>query len=397
MEPSLGRRSLDLVGNVESLQELAESSVGAREAVPFPLSHEFESSPRARVPGDASAGVTTGRQSEVITVSDTESSGTDDEPLVPLPQRGPKWRHRPSRYDSEPLPSDTPSYRPRAARKSARGPPTINPKNRDGAVSRSTPDKSLGGFDVTNIFKRAPPSAPRAMTPVDELDRPLELNFSAAGPSHKADSLDSPTKECGRSTQSRAPVGADSAFCPLDQYKCCTESSSSVSSPVLSVDFGSIVKFINDDGPPDCSKSPTPPWGHEVEDIVEVVDTVPNPRSPGEASGVTPPEAETASSPQKLGALPDSSEPDPATDLTEELDISADPVVEVRTTENETFSDQEMGALHRFLGRLVPVSEKGFRSTALDLARQLHDMFEKRVEGIVRSRFERGVFDPTQP
>lgn len=56
-----------------------------------------------------------------------------------------------------------------------------------------------------------------------------------------------------------------------------------------------------------------------------------------------------------------------------------------------------METLHRFLGRLVPVTEKGFGLTAPDFSRQLHDLFEERVEGIVRSSLERDGFDPTQP
>lgn len=78
----------------------------------------------------------------------------------------------------------------------------------------------------------------------------------------------------------------------------------------------------------------------------------------------------------------------------EELDADTISTVEERTTEIVTFTDEKMGALHRFLGRVMPTPEAGFASTAPELIRQLHEMIGDRVDSVVRDRFLRHNFDP---
>lgn len=56
--------------------------------------------------------------------------------------------------------------------------------------------------------------------------------------------------------------------------------------------------------------------------------------------------------------------------------------------------DDEMGALHCFLGRVIPAPETGFGFTALELTRQLHKILENSVDSVVRDRFLRYSSDP---
>lgn len=70
--------------------------------------------------------------------------------------------------------------------------------------------------------------------------------------------------------------------------------------------------------------------------------------------------AETSSSPQQHEALPTlvgtASPPEPVV----EIDVSETPFVEEDVTEQVTFTDGEVGILHRNFGRILPAPEAGF-------------------------------------
>lgn len=60
-------------------------------------------------------------------------------------------------------------------------------------------------------------------------------------------------------------------------------------------------------------------------------------------------------------------------DFSHEVEASATLPSEDQGREDTTFSEEDMSTLHRFLGQPLQPPEAGFRTTAPDLARQLHE------------------------
>lgn len=108
----------------------------------------------------------------------------------------------------------------------------------------------------------------------------------------------------------------------------------------------------------------------------------------GEVTAVGPPQEHEAT-PSKAKAVP-------ASRGVEEVNASAVPFQLKRTTEIVTFKQEEIGAFHGFLGRIIPTSAAGFEATALYLARQLHGFINEYVDSLFRRRFERDGFDPNR-
>lgn len=115
-----------------------------------------------------------------------------------------------------------------------------------------------------------------------------------------------------------------------------------------------------------------------------IVSTTSSPNRQNEIMGDPLHEAITADRPQGQGATPSEQKAITGSNVSEEIDESAVlPQFEL-TTESVTFTDEEMGTLHRFFGLLMPAPEKVFGSTTSDLARHLHDMIDAHEEGLVK-------------
>lgn len=95
--------------------------------------------------------------------------------------------------------------------------------------------------------------------------------------------------------------------------------------------------------------------------------------------------------------MPSEVETGPTTDELEEVNASALPRQLAETPEVAAFTQEEINAIHRFLGRIMPTPGTGFRSTAPDLARQLHGIIQKYVNNLVHRRFEEAGFNPNRP
>lgn len=105
----------------------------------------------------------------------------------------------------------------------------------------------------------------------------------------------------------------------------------------------------------------------------------------------------TANPPQGREASPILCEVAPASELLEEIDASAARMADERSTKYVTFTDDKTGTLHRFLGSLLPTPKVGFGSTALGLARQLHELIGDHVDSHVRDRLTGLGFDSDHP
>lgn len=101
-------------------------------------------------------------------------------------------------------------------------------------------------------------------------------------------------------------------------------------------------------------------------------------------------EVVAADSPQGQGVMLLKQEVVTASDFLEEFDESATPPRADLTT---IYTDEKMGALHRFLGQLMSAPEESFSCMAPDLARQLHAVMDAHIESLLHVRFERDGLD----
>lgn len=186
-------------------------------------------------------------------------------------------------------------------------------------------------------------------------------------------------------------VRVDSTLGSLDEYMAGKETPSSPASSPLPAEVDPTEKFVDVEYPPGHSRSPTPPCEqsnvYRDEPALSFVDLQ-------HSRGLTPLAAATDSPSQECEALPFSSGSATATDHLEELGPSGDLCAEKRTTENVTFTNDKMGALHRFPGRVLAAPETCFGSTAPELAHQLHEVIGDHVDSVVRDLFLRHGFDP---
>lgn len=144
----------------------------------------------------------------------------------------------------------------------------------------------------------------------------------------------------------------------------------------------------------DIPKSPTAPW--EQTDDNQVFPTPNSPSSQNENLDDPQGEVTAVDPPQEHEATPSKAEAVPASRGVEEVNASAGPSQLERTIEIVTFKQEEIGAFHGFLGRIIPTSAAGFEATALYLACQLHEYINEYVDNLSRRRFERDGFDPNR-
>lgn len=76
----------------------------------------------------------------------------------------------------------------------------------------------------------------------------------------------------------------------------------------------------------------------------------------------------------------------PVREPSEEIVASKVPLADERSTENITFTDDEMGALYPFLGGVMSTPEVVFDSTAPDLPRQVHELIGDHVDILFHDR-----------
>lgn len=81
----------------------------------------------------------------------------------------------------------------------------------------------------------------------------------------------------------------------------------------------------------------------------------------------------------------------------DEIDASAASPLENRGSEEFTLSEEEMSTLHRFLGQAMQTLEAGFRTTASNLVRQLHELVMEHIDTLVCSWLTRSWVDPDHP
>lgn len=315
---------------------------------------------------------------EIVTVSNTDPEVDGVTPVPEEPTARPSRRLRRSFrvFDGRG------SYPPRVVRKSA------EPLAKVDTTERSSESASLGGSpprrrprSPQNNENRAPPGDPESVSSWEVL---FEAATTAFPDQNRGVSVERDLPSASVVPEAGPAVGSSSH---------CVDYASSLSSPGSPPEADDVVTTLDPKG---CrpegqwSKSPTPPW--EAVPPEEPVLELP------EANVECPQgEAVTARGPEGQDVTSLDADSGSATVGIEEVDASVVPVEGDRTTEQVTFSDSEIGTLHRFLGRLVPVPEEGFGSTEPELARQLHELLGDHVDSMVRDRFSRSGFDPSRP